>query len=75
MLPTATIYISKTDHPDTYDHILLKTRDPVRSPIYKQQRAELVLGSVTTWESSVLYVFAFLVFAHSMCVAREQLAL
>ena len=40
----------------TYDHILLNTRDPVRSPIYKQQRAELVLGSVTTWESSVLYV-------------------
>ena len=43
----------------TYDHILLNTRDPVRSPIYKQQRAELVLGSVTTWESSVLYVLCF----------------
>ena len=44
----------------TYDHILLNTRDPVRSPIYKQQRAELVLESVTIWESSVLYVFASL---------------
>ena len=41
----------------TYDHIHLKTRDPVRSPIDKQVRARLVLGSVTTGESLVLYVF------------------
>ncbi|KAK6825613.1 hypothetical protein PG987_013107 [Apiospora arundinis] len=54
------LYTPKTSETITYDHILLNTRDPVRSPIYKQQRAELVLGSVTTWESSVLYVFAFL---------------
>ena len=40
----------------TYDHIHLKTRDPVRSPIDKQVRARLVLGSVTTGESLVLYV-------------------
>ena len=41
----------------TYDHSFQKTRDPVRSPIDKLESAELVLGSVTTWESSVLYVF------------------
>ena len=41
----------------TYDHIHLKTRDPVRSPIDKQVRARLVLGWVTTGESLVLYVF------------------
>ena len=56
----ATFIGSRKHKSDTYDHILLNTRDPVRSPIYKQQRAELVLGSVTTWESSVLYVFFFL---------------
>ncbi|KAK0755088.1 hypothetical protein B0T18DRAFT_455458, partial [Schizothecium vesticola] len=33
-----------------------KTRDPVRSPIDKPVRARLVVGSVTTSESLVLYV-------------------
>ena len=45
----------------TYDHIHEKVRDPVRSPLVKLVRAELVVGSVTTSESSVLYVFGFLV--------------
>ncbi|KAK6822519.1 hypothetical protein PG987_014064 [Apiospora arundinis] len=60
----------KTNISVTYDHILLNTRDPVRSPIYKQQRAELVLGSVTTWESSVLYVLVFLIFISSFCLSE-----
>ncbi|KAK0745372.1 hypothetical protein B0T21DRAFT_101916 [Apiosordaria backusii] len=42
----------------TYDHTQLRIRDPVRSPLVKQLRAELVLRWVTTGESSVLYVFA-----------------
>ena len=41
----------------TYDHTHWRTRDPVCSPIDKPVRAELVVGSVTTSESSVLYVF------------------
>ena len=40
----------------TYDHTHWKTRDPVRSPIDKPVRARLVVGSVTTSESLVLYV-------------------
>ena len=40
----------------TYDHTHWRTRDPVCSPIDKPVRAELVVGSVTTSESSVLYV-------------------
>ncbi|OTA86369.1 hypothetical protein M434DRAFT_155487 [Hypoxylon sp. CO27-5] len=46
----------------TYDHTIWKTRDPVRSPIDKPDTAELVIGSVTTSESSVLYVFAVFFF-------------
>ncbi|KAK0620964.1 hypothetical protein B0T14DRAFT_587877, partial [Immersiella caudata] len=42
---------------NTYDHTHWKTRDPVRSPIDKPVRAGLVVGSVTTSESPVLYVF------------------
>ncbi|TLS20985.1 uncharacterized protein PpBr36_10842, partial [Pyricularia pennisetigena] len=42
---------------DTYDHTHWNTRDPVRSPLVKPVRAELVLRWVTTGESSVLYVF------------------
>ena len=42
---------------NTYDHTHWKTRDPVRSPIDKPVRARLVVGSVTTSESLVLYVF------------------
>ena len=41
----------------TYDHTHWRTRDPVRSPIDKPARARLVVGSVTTSESLVLYVF------------------
>ena len=44
---------------NTYDHSLWRTRDPVRSPIDKPESAELVVGSVTTGESSVLYVFIY----------------
>ena len=42
---------------DTYDHRYWRTRDPVRSPIDKPVTARLVIGSVTTSESLVLYVF------------------
>jgi hypothetical protein len=43
----------------TYDHTHWKARDPVRSPIDKPVRARLVVGSVTTSESLVLYVIFF----------------
>jgi hypothetical protein len=42
---------------DTYDHTHWKIRDPVRSPIDKPVRGGLVVGSVTTSESPLLYVF------------------
>ncbi len=45
-----------------YDHTLWKTRDPVRSPIDKPERAKLVVGSVTTGESLVLYMYIFEIF-------------
>ena len=44
-------------HSITYDHTIWKARDPVRSPLVKPDRAGLVVGSVTTSESPVLYVF------------------
>jgi hypothetical protein len=43
----------------TYDQSLQKVRDPVRSPLVKLKSAGLVVGSVTTSESPVLYVFLF----------------
>ena len=46
----------------TYDHTHWRTRDPVRYPIDKPVRARLVVESVTTSESLVLYVFCFLSF-------------
>ena len=46
--------------PTTYDHTRKKTRDPVRSPLDKLVRVRLVLRSVTTGESLMLYVFDFL---------------
>jgi hypothetical protein len=46
-------------HPDTYDHTFQRTRDPVRSPMYKLERAGSVVGWVTTSESPVLYVYFF----------------
>ena len=39
-----------------YDHTQWKARHPVRSALVKPLRAWLVVGSVTTSESQVLYV-------------------
>jgi hypothetical protein len=44
----------------TYDHRHQRTRDPVRSPLVKLVTGRLVVGSVTTSEHRLLYVFAFL---------------
>lgn len=41
----------------TYDHIHERIRDPVRSPLVKLVRGRLVVRSVTTGESRLLYVF------------------
>ena len=43
----------------TYDHRLWKTGLPVRSAVLKPQVGMLVVGSVTTSESVLLYVFFF----------------
>ena len=43
---------------DTYDHRVWKTGLPVRSAVLKPHAGELVVGWVTTSESSLLYVFA-----------------
>ena len=50
----ATLYSS------TYDHSSWRTEGPVRSPEHKPRSAGLVVGSVTTSESPVLYVFCHL---------------
>ncbi|KAI3338981.1 hypothetical protein F4824DRAFT_67109 [Ustulina deusta] len=42
---------------NTYDHRIWRTPGPVRSPVAKPDTARLVVGSVTTSESLVLYVF------------------
>jgi hypothetical protein len=57
--PALNLGISAEQQPQTttYDHTHWRTRDPVRSPIDKPVRAKLVVGSVTTSESLVLYVF------------------
>ncbi|KAJ5554801.1 hypothetical protein N7461_003271 [Penicillium sp. DV-2018c] len=44
----------------TYDHRVWKTGLPVRSAVLKPHAGELVVGWVTTSESSLLYVFDFL---------------
>jgi hypothetical protein len=44
----------------TYDHRVWKTGLPVRSAVLKPHAGELVVGWVTTSESSLLYVFLFL---------------
>ena len=44
----------------TYDHRVWKTGLPVRSAVLKPHAGELVVGWVTTSESSLLYVFIFL---------------
>ena len=69
-LPTtpATLYGNTTAHHSTYDHSSKKIRDPVCSPIVKLRSAGLVVGSVTTSESPVLYVLFFVfAFALSCC--------
>ena len=43
----------------TYDHRHQKTGHPVRSAIHKLVIGRLVVGSVTTSESLLLYVFGF----------------
>jgi hypothetical protein len=55
-LEFTTSYISLTCAHITYDQSLQKIRDPVRSPLVKLKSAGLVVGSVTTSESPVLYV-------------------
>ncbi|KAH8706977.1 hypothetical protein GQ44DRAFT_818229, partial [Phaeosphaeriaceae sp. PMI808] len=44
----------------TYDHRTLNTGLPVRSALLKQRTGGLVVRWVTTGESPLLYVFAFL---------------
>ncbi len=57
MLAQPPLYTSIFSHSGTYDHTHWRIRDPVRSPIVKPVRAGLVVGSVTTSEYLVLYVF------------------
>ena len=52
----------------TYDHRLRRTEDPVRSPFHKPQIGRVVVGSVTTSEFLLLYVFFF--FALQLYAAR-----
>ncbi|KAJ5252702.1 L-lysine 2-3-aminomutase [Penicillium chrysogenum] len=62
------IILSNTK-PDTYDHRVWKTGLPVRSAVLKPHAGELVVGWVTTSESSLLYVFvSFFVF----CVSQRH---
>ncbi len=53
------VIISINDISFTYDHRHQKTGHPVRSAIHKLVIGRLVVGSVTTSESLLLYVFAF----------------
>ena len=46
---------------DTYDHRIVKTALPVCSAVLNHYTGELVVGSVTTSESSLLVVFVFFV--------------
>jgi len=52
-------YIQIVASSSTYGHRLKNTRHPVRSAIDKLQIEQLVVGSVTTSESCLLYVFDF----------------
>ena len=52
----------------TYDHRLWRTGHPVRSAIHKPQIGRLVVGSVTTSEYLLLYVFA-----NILCLLRKDL--
>jgi hypothetical protein len=51
---------------DTYDHRVWKIGLPVRSAVLKPHAGELVVGWVTTSESSLLYVF------FSFCMLRGK---
>jgi hypothetical protein len=46
-----------TSYSSTYDHRVWKIGLPVRSAVLKPHAGELVVGWVTTSESSLLYVF------------------
>ena len=52
------------------DHRVWRTEVPVRSPKHKPSADELVVGSVTTSESSLLIVFALIVAAILLSVQR-----
>ena len=54
------LYTIRVDKTSTYDHTYWKIRDPVRSPRVKPVRGGLVVGSVTTSEYPLLYVFCYL---------------
>jgi hypothetical protein len=53
-------YIHRDDKSTTYGHRLWRTGHPVRSAIHKPQIGGLVVGSVTTSEYLLLYVFVVL---------------
>ncbi|KAJ5425427.1 L-lysine 2-3-aminomutase [Penicillium sp. CMV-2018d] len=61
---------------DTYDHRVWKTGLPVRSAVLKPHAGELVVGWVTTSESSLLYSLnqrtPYIVFAHDGMVAVNR---
>ena len=58
---------------DTYDHRVWKTGLPVRSAVLKPHAGELVVGWVTTSESSLLYVFCFDTFLFDFNSFRNSL--
>jgi hypothetical protein len=51
----------------TYDHRLERTGHPVRSAIHKLQIGGLVVGSVTTSEYPLLYVFVSVLLLCRFC--------
>ncbi|KAJ6178282.1 L-lysine 2-3-aminomutase [Penicillium mononematosum] len=53
-------FIPELSTDGTYDHTVWKIGLPVRSAVLKPHAGELVVGWVTTSESSLLYVFVFL---------------
>ena len=57
----------------TYDHRLGKKGHPVRSAVLKTQIGRLVVRSVTTGESLLLYVLSFCPFLWCCGVAESQL--
>lgn len=51
----------------TYDHRRGRTRDPVRSPIFKPSTGRLVVRWVTIGESRLLYVLIPFLFLYRIC--------